>query len=127
MLDVLLVDDESEVQDLVDWLFPQEGISFRLAQDGQQALRLAGERWPDVVLLDLKLRGAIDGWQVWDTLAARANGQPLRVIVWAGALNAGDQVQARDRRAWAVLSKPVPDEWLVQSLRAALADADAYG
>ena len=127
MSDVLVVDDGLEVQDLVGWLLQREGVPFRLAQDGQQALRLAGEQWPGAVLLDLKLAGALDGWQVWDTLSAESNGQALRVIVLAGAINDGDQEQARRRAAWTILPKPVSRESLLICLRAALADADAYG
>ena len=127
MSDVLVVDDGLEMQDWMGWLLRREAVPFRLAQDGPQALRLANVRWPGVVLLDLRLAGALDGWQVWDRLLARCNGQSLRVIVMAGALSVADQEQAHKRAAWAILPKPVSRERLVRCLCEALAEADAYG
>ncbi len=127
MFDVLFVDDDLGMQDLVGSLLQQARTPFRLARDGREALRLAADQWPGVVLLDLRLKGAIDGWKVWDTLSARANSRSLRVIVMAGAMNKGDLEQALQRRAWAILHKPVSDESLVQCLRTALAEAGAHG
>ena len=71
-------------------------------------------------LLDLTLPGALDGWQVWDALMARADGRRLRVILFAAELDSQDRAQARHRSVWAVLRKPVARARLIEHVRRAL-------
>src|SRR5437762_810026 len=97
MTDVLVVEDDFALGEFIRQSLRRDGVPFRLAQDGQQALDLADEEWPSAVLLDLTLPGAFDGWQVWDELLARSNGQRLRVILFAAALDDVDQQQAHLR------------------------------
>jgi DNA-binding response OmpR family regulator len=120
MPDLLVVEDDFALGEFVCQALGREAIPFRLAQDGELALALAAERWPDVVLLDLTLPGALDGWQVWDSLLAVAGGLGLRVILFAAELDSHDQHQARQRSAWAILRKPVSRAQLVSYVRRAL-------
>lgn len=64
---VLLVDDDRASLDLVSAYL--EGLPARLerAEDGVEAIRLAGELRPDAVVLDIRLPG-LDGWQVMAAL-----------------------------------------------------------
>ena len=123
MPDLLVVEDDFALGEFVRQALGRDGVPFRLAQDGQQAVELAGECWPAVVLLDLTLPGALDGWQVWDRLLAQAHGQTLRVILFAAELDSQDRQQAHQRSAWAVLRKPVSRAQLVDHVRRALAEA----
>jgi len=59
----LVVDDEPPLVRLVSAYLEREGFSVSSAADGEEALRLARERRPDVVILDLMLPG-IDGIEV---------------------------------------------------------------
>lgn len=123
MPDVLVVEDEFALAEFVRRSLEREGLPYRLAQDGQQALVLAGAAWPGVVLLDLTLPGTLDGWQVWDALLACSVPRPLRVILFAAELDVADEAQARRRAAWAILRKPAARARLVELLRAALAES----
>ena len=60
---VLVVDDEPSIRDAVATALRYEGFEVAEAATGRQALRLAGEQAPDVVILDLMLPD-IDGIQV---------------------------------------------------------------
>jgi CheY-like chemotaxis protein len=127
MPDVLVVEDDFALGEFVRRALGRDGIPFRLAQDGDEALNQAAQRWPAAVLLDLTLPGALDGWQVWDALLARAGGQALRVILFAAELDSHDRQQARQRSAWAVLRKPVSRSQLVDRVRQALAESAFHG
>ncbi len=127
MPDILVVEDDFALVEFVRRALGRDGIPFRLAQDGGEALHLAAERWPAAVLLDLTLPGALDGWQVWDALLAQAGRQTLRVILFAAELDSHDRQQARHRAAWAVLRKPVSRAQLVDRLRQALAESVVHG
>ena len=122
MYDVLVVEDDFALGEFLRRLLEREGLPFRLAESGPQALGLAEEGWPGVVLLDMTLPGSLDGWQVWDGLRLRCGDQTLRVIVFAAGLNSADLLEARRRSAWAILRKPVARTRLVELLRSALSD-----
>ena len=127
MPDILIVEDEFALGEFVRRALDREGIPHRLAQNGAEALSLAVEQWPAAVLLDLTLPGALDGWQIWDGLLARAAGRPLRVLLFAAELDSHDRQQARQRAAWAVLRKPVSRSQLVERVRQALAESAVHG
>ena len=59
----LVVDDEPRLVRLVSAYLEREGFSVSTAADGEDAIRRAHERPPDVVVLDLMLPG-IDGIEV---------------------------------------------------------------
>ena len=122
MSDVLIVDDEPNVRVYFPLSLSASGFTCRTAASREQALAAAEAQWPDVVLLDLSLTEAEakDGWQVWDDLAARAEGRELRVILLSGELLDDDQTEARRRGAVGALSKTTRVGNLVAAIRRAL-------
>ena len=60
---ILVVDDEPTVTDVVSRYLERAGYSTRIAGDGADALRIAGESRPDLVVLDLMMPG-MDGLEV---------------------------------------------------------------
>ena len=52
---ILIVDDEMEIRLLLQEFLEKNGYNVRVAEDGQQALQLAGEELPDLVITDLLL------------------------------------------------------------------------
>src|SRR5215204_172424 len=60
---VLVVDDEPTIAEVVSRYLVRAGYDTRVAGDGPQAIQLAGEQRPDLVVLDLMLPG-LDGLEV---------------------------------------------------------------
>ena len=58
-----MVEDEEAIAEAVRVRLASEGFEVRVAGDGPEALRLAGEERPDLVVLDLMLPG-MDGLEV---------------------------------------------------------------
>jgi len=52
---ILIVDDEIEIRQMLQEFLERNGYAVLAAEDGQQALQLAGERRPDLVITDLLL------------------------------------------------------------------------
>ncbi|HEX4702691.1 MAG TPA: response regulator transcription factor [Pseudonocardiaceae bacterium] len=67
---ILVVDDDVNVRDVVRRYLEHAGYQVELAGDGEQALRLAEESEPDLVVLDLMLPG-IGGLEVCRWLRQR--------------------------------------------------------
>lgn len=64
---VLVVDDDTKTVELVKLYLNRDGYRVLTAYDGAEALRLAREGHPDLIVLDLMLPG-IDGLEVCRTL-----------------------------------------------------------
>jgi len=52
---ILIVDDEKDIRLLLQEFLENNGFTVLVAEDGQQALKLAGEQLPDLVITDLLL------------------------------------------------------------------------
>ena len=52
---ILVVDDEQIVTEVIERYLQREGYEVKLAQDGEEALKIAGEWCPNLVVLDLML------------------------------------------------------------------------
>jgi len=86
---VLVVDDELSIRDAVATALRYEGFDVAEAATGRQALRLAGEQAPDVVILDLMLPD-IDGIQVCRLL--RKAGLDCHVLFLTARNNVANKV-----------------------------------
>lgn len=60
---VLIVEDDKKLAELVQTYFHKEGFATIVVHDGLSGVRLAEERRPDILVLDLMLPG-LDGWEV---------------------------------------------------------------
>lgn len=63
MAEILLVEDDTQLADLVRLYLEDAGFRVDVVQDGITALQNFSARRPDVVVLDIMLPG-LDGWQV---------------------------------------------------------------
>ncbi|MCD7829204.1 MAG: response regulator transcription factor [Clostridiales bacterium] len=62
-LKVLIVEDDSNIAQLLQLYLEKEGFETQVAEDGSKGLNLFHESSPDLVLLDIMLPG-LDGWTV---------------------------------------------------------------
>ena len=113
---VLLVDDEREfVQTLSERLMLRE-IGSAVVHDGAEALRVAAEDEPEVIVLDLKMPG-IDGIEVLRRL--KRDHPKVEVIILTGHGSERDRDLCLELGAFAYLEKPVDVDELSRAMREA--------
>ncbi len=79
-LNILVVDDESDLRDMLTRSFTREGHRVTAVADGRTAIeRATGEQF-DIVLLDIALGPGPDGYEVCRTLRARRNVVPIIML-----------------------------------------------
>ena len=102
---VLVVDDEQSVREMIAVILELEGYRVLQAENGEQALYLAGSEELHLITLDVMMPG-LDGWQVADALDARDTTRAVpRIMVSGKPLAELDKAPSRSR-ASAVLTKP---------------------
>jgi two-component system nitrogen regulation response regulator NtrX len=56
--DILVVDDETDIRELIGGILEDEGYEARLAANSDDALAAIAERRPSMVVLDIWLQGS---------------------------------------------------------------------
>jgi two-component system KDP operon response regulator KdpE len=113
---VLVVDDEPQILRTLATNLRARGYDVDLAATGEDALRLAAERHPDVVILDIGLPG-IDGIEVVRGLRGWSQVPIIMLSVREGE---GDKVEALDAGADDYIALPLQHESLLARIRVAL-------
>jgi Response regulators consisting of a CheY-like receiver domain and a winged-helix DNA-binding domain len=103
MSTILIVEDEAEIAGYLRRGLTFEGYTVEIASDGRQALDIAREQPPDLVVLDLMLPG-IDGLEVARRLRA-ASDVPIIMLTARDAIP--DRVAGLEAGADDYLIKPV--------------------
>jgi two-component system, OmpR family, KDP operon response regulator KdpE len=114
---VLVVDDEVEMQRALRAGLGYHDFDVRAVGNGEDAIREAAAWRPDVILLDLGLPGALDGFGVLEALRPATRAAVIVVSVMPGER---DKVRALDLGADDYLVKPFGTEELVARIRAVL-------
>lgn len=110
----LVVDDEATLSDLLQMALRYEGWDVRTAANGQQALQLAREFRPDVIVLDIMMPD-IDGLEVLRRL--RADGLETPVLFLTAKDSVDDRVVGLTAGGDDYVTKPFSLEELVARLR----------
>jgi CheY-like chemotaxis protein len=108
---VLVVDDESDIREAVAELLADEGYEVLDAGDGAEALRMAREHHPSIVLLDLMMPG-MSGWE----FCARRRDDPELARIPVIVLSAVGGEQGLDAAGY--LQKPFELDDLLTAVRA---------
>lgn len=113
---VLVVDDEPRSHRLLTRSLTASGYISLHADRGEEALRLAAMRSPNVILLDLRLPD-IDGHEVLKRLREFTN---VPIIIISGRTRESEKVKALDAGADDYVEKPFQLAELLARIRAAL-------
>ncbi len=114
---VLIVDDEEDFLETLVNRFNKRNIDTTGAQSGEDALKLMEEKLFDVVILDIKMPGAMDGIE---TLREIKRIRPLtEVILLTGHGSMETSIEGMKLGAFDYLLKPIKlDELLVKVAQA---------
>jgi signal transduction histidine kinase len=122
MADILVVDDRSVNRDLLVGLLAPQGHRLFEADDGQEALRIAQQQRPDLVICDI-LMPTMDGYEFVRLLRQLPELAGVRVIFWTAHYHAREATDlARASGVLRVLLKPSEPEEILRVVEAALAE-----
>ena len=116
---VLVVEDEDALATLLHYNLDKEGYRVAVAGDGEEALTLASERAPDLVILDWMLP-KVSGIEVCRRLRGRAETRNVPIIMLTARGEESDRVRGLDTGADDYLTKPFSMVELIARIRAVL-------
>jgi DNA-binding response OmpR family regulator len=103
---VLVVDDEKHIATLLKRVLTGNGYEVFTAKNGEEALSLATQKQPDLIILDLMMPG-ISGIEVCRVLKTHKNTSGIPIIVLSALDRLIDKKYVIDAGGDAFLSKPI--------------------
>ena len=116
---VLVAEDDEDILALVVFDLEDEGYEVLTARDGQEAVALALERHPDLILLDVAMPG-LDGYEVTRRLRADESTRATPVVLLTARAQVKDVIAGFEAGANDYVTKPFRPDELRTRLHAAL-------
>jgi len=113
---ILVVDDDSEIRELLAHFLREHGFGVALAGDGEQLFQQLSDKEPDLIVLDLMLPGE-DGLSLCRRLSASCT---VPIIMLTAVAEDADRIVGLEMGADDYLTKPFNPRELLARIRAVL-------
>ncbi len=121
---ILVVEDDPDIQQLLQHQFQQAGYRVEQAVNGQEGLKKAKERKPDLIILDLMLPG-VDGLEVCRGLRSGTDTKNIPVLMLTAKGEEVDKIVGFELGADDYMTKPFSPRELLLRVKALLRRSSA--
>lgn len=116
---ILLVEDDANLVELIRYNLEKENFEVKVTADGEEALVMAEEERPDVVVLDWMI-ATLSGIEVCRRLRRAPQTAGIPIIMLTARAEEGDRVRGLETGADDYVTKPFSPRELVARIRALL-------
>jgi two-component system alkaline phosphatase synthesis response regulator PhoP len=116
---ILVVDDEQDLLDLIEYNLMKEGYNVLTADNGLAGIKTAKKNNPDLILLDIMMP-RMDGLEVCDLLKEDDNLKDTPVVFLTARGDEKTEVRGLDMGADDYLTKPISTTKLISRINAVL-------
>lgn len=116
---LLLVEDDMALSELVSWHFDKQGFRVSQTADGEEAMLIAREERPDIVLLDWMIEN-LSGIEVCRRLRRDNDTSNIPIIMMSARGEEEDRVRGLDIGADDYVTKPFSPRELIARVNAVL-------
>ncbi|MXP32231.1 phosphate regulon transcriptional regulator PhoB [Parerythrobacter jejuensis] len=116
---LLLVEDDPALSELLEYRFTNEGYQVRVTADGDEALLLASEELPDLILLDWMIEGT-SGIEVCRRLRRDKHTAHVPIIMLTAREAEDDRIRGLDTGADDYVTKPFSPRELLARVAAVM-------
>lgn len=116
---VLIAEDEADIRQLISFNLERESYNTLLAGDGEEAVLMAYNKIPDLIILDLMLP-KMDGFSVFKELRLDSRTKDIPVIMLTAKAQLDDVIAGLEMGADDYLTKPFSPKELVLRVKALL-------
>ena len=116
---ILLVDDEPDILEILEYNLSSEGYQVEKARNGVQALKKAIEWNPHLVLLDVMMP-EMDGIETCEKLRKKSTASNLAIVFLTARSEDYSQVAGLEAGADDYITKPIKPKVLISKIKAIL-------
>jgi len=106
MKKILVVDDQKEVRELVEVTLRVGDYQILHAASGQEAVEIAREQHPDLIIMDLMMPGTMDGLEATKVIKADPETRQSIIIILTGKGQKDDREKGLEAGADHYFVKP---------------------
>lgn len=122
---ILLVDDEPDIVEFLQYNLKQEGFDVIFAYDGKEALSKIIEK-PDLIILDIMMP-VLDGYEVCKRIRATAGFEQTPIIFLTAKSGEVNEILGLELGASDYIQKPISPKKLVARVKSNLRKAEPAG
>ncbi len=115
MKKILIVDDEPNIVMSLEYAFKKKSFEVYIARDGGEAMQIAEDKIPDVVLLDIMMPN-VDGYETLKQIKNNINLKNTKVVFLSAKNKAADIEKGLQMGADKYLTKPFSVKKLVSEI-----------
>jgi len=112
LANILIVEDDESLSELLVWNFSKAGYAVRQTSDGDEAMMLASEQAPDLVVLDWMIEGT-SGIEVCRRLRKNKSTENVPIIMLTARGEEDDRIRGLETGADDYVTKPFSPRELI--------------
>jgi two-component system alkaline phosphatase synthesis response regulator PhoP len=116
---ILVVDDEEDLLDLIEYNLKQEGFDVLKAEDGVEGIEMARKHSPDLILLDIMMP-KMDGLEVVEHMRDDKKLKRIPIIFLTARGDEKTEVEGLDKGGDDYITKPISTTKLISRIKAVL-------
>ena len=117
MVKVLVADDELDIRELMEYNLAKEGFEVLLAKDGGEAVSLAKEHSPELIILDVMMP-VLDGVEVCEKLRSSSQFENTLIIFLTARAEDFTQIACYESGGDDYIVKPIRPKVLMSRIKA---------
>ncbi len=123
---ILVVDDEKDLLDLIEYNLKKEGFKVLKAENGEKGIEVAKEHKPDLVLLDIMMP-KMDGLEAVEIMRKDDALKRIPIIFLTARSDEKTEIEGLDKGGDDFITKPISTTKLVSRIKAVLRRFDESG
>lgn len=116
---ILVVDDEKDLLDLIEYNLRKEGFEVLKAENGEEGIAMAKEHSPDLVLLDIMMP-KMDGLQAVEEMRKDNELKKIPIILLTARSDEKTEVEGLNKGSDDYITKPISTTKLISRIKAVL-------
>ena len=120
MKKILVVDDESDIIEILKFMFESHGYECITAMDGEEGLKLAKEANPDLIILDVMMP-KINGYKICRLLKFDNKYKNIPIIMVTARSQEEDKLIGEETGADEYITKPFEFSEVIEKINKYLA------
>ena len=116
MKKILIVDDEADIIEILQFVFEANGYKCITALDGEEGLKLARESSPDLILLDVMMP-KINGYKISRLLKYDNKYKNIPIIMITARSQEEDKIIGEETGADEYITKPFQVEYVLEKVK----------
>jgi DNA-binding response OmpR family regulator len=113
---ILIIEDADSIRHMIEALLTARGHAVVAVSNGVRGIDAALAAAPDVILLDLHLPGALDGFEVCRKLREHATTREVPIVVISAMTDEGSKQRAVEAGTTAYYTKPFSPTALLKEI-----------